>query len=105
MTVVRSSNADSAMTRVCGEVRPISRAARGPPPAGMLTSISATSGCSRAAIEAASSASAAAPDERQARLLGQQLRQCVAQGRLVVGHQHANEYVGVRPGKEGAHDP
>ena len=61
MTVVRSSNADSAMTRVWGEVRAISRAARGPPPAGMLTSIRATSGCSRAAIEAASSASAAVP--------------------------------------------
>ena len=60
-TVARSSNADRAITRVRGDERTISRAARGPPPAGMLTSISATSGCSRLASDTASSASEAEP--------------------------------------------
>ena len=86
-------------------VRPISRAARGPPPAGMLDvdqgDVGLFPGGHRGCLVRVGGGS----HERQARFLGQQLRQCVAQGRLVVGHQHANEYVGVRPGKEGAHDP
>ena len=68
----------------------ISRAARGPPPAGMLTSTSATSGRLACGELDGLIRVAGLAHEDQALLVGQQIGERSPQGRLVVGDQDAD---------------